>query len=76
LLLARVGAVGDGLSDPAFQPGQLLISRRQGSGSHQHAAQVLDRLAGRQLVQGPVAERPLSGLEVTQGRWRAAAVEP
>ena len=57
LLLAGVGAAGDDAGDPAFQPGHLLIAWRQGPGGDQDAAQVLDRLAGGQLVEGAVGER-------------------
>jgi hypothetical protein len=73
---ARAGPAGDDAGDPALQPGHLLISPGQGPGGDQHAAQVLDRLAGGQLVQGLVRERPLRGPEVTQDGWRRAAVQP
>jgi hypothetical protein len=56
LLLIKVVAGVDGLGDPAFQSGHLLISWRQSSDRDQDAAQVLDRFAGRQRVEGLVGE--------------------
>ena len=52
LLLARVGAFGDGPGDPAFQPGHLLIARRQRPGGDQDARRCSSGLAGGQFVEG------------------------
>jgi hypothetical protein len=51
VLLAGVAAAGDHGGDPAFQPGHLLITVGQRSDGDQDAAQVLDRLAGRQRAE-------------------------
>lgn len=74
LLLVGVSAIGDSVADPPFQPGHLLVARRQRPDRHQHAAQVLDRLAGRQRIQRLVRE----GLtrQLAQDRWRGAFVQP
>ena len=56
------------LGDPAFQPGQVLIAWRQRPGGDQDRAQVPQRLAVGQLVEGGVGERPLAGAELAQDR--------
>ena len=69
--LLGVGAVGDGVGDPAFQPDHLLVAGRQRADRDQHAAQVLDRLAGGQFVERLVREHALAGLELAQDRGAA-----
>ena len=60
--------------DPAFESDHVLVAGGQGSRGDQDAAQVLDGLAGGQLVECLVGEGA-SG-ELTQDRGRGAFVEP
>jgi hypothetical protein len=76
LALARVGAFGDGPGDPGLQPGQLLIAGRQGAGGNQDRAQVPQRLAVGQFVEGGVGKRSLAGAELAQDRRGGAVAQP
>ena len=75
VLLAGVAAAVDRCGDPAFQPGHLLIAVGQRPDGDQDAAQVLDRLAARQRVEGGVSE-PGPGVQALQDRRRRALVQP
>ncbi len=74
VLLVGVGAVGDGAGDPPFEPDHVLVARRQDSGRDQDAAQVLDRLAGGQVVEDLVGEGALG--DVTQDLGCGALGKP
>lgn len=74
LALVGVRAFGDDPGDPVFQPGELLIVRRQRAGGDQDAAQMLGRLAGRQLIEVGNWLVPVS--EVAQDRRGGAVVQP
>ena len=76
LLLAGVGAFGDGPGDPVFQPRQLLIAWRQRPGGDQDRAQVPDGLGVGQVVECGVGERPLACAKLTQDRGCRALVKP
>jgi hypothetical protein len=76
LFLAGVGAGGDCLADPAFQLGEVLIAFWQRSGGDQHAAQVRQGLAGCQLIEGCVGERPLACGEAGEQRADLGAAQP
>jgi hypothetical protein len=52
-----VGARVDGLAGQRFQPDQSFVAVRQRAGRDQHAAEVGERGALRQLVEQAVAER-------------------
>ena len=60
LTLAGVGPGGEYVVQEAFQAGHLLITWRQGPGSHQHAAQVGENRALRQFIQGGMGELPVA----------------
>lgn len=66
LLLGGVVAVADGAGGPALQPGQLLVTCRQHARGDQHGAQVPERPAVGELVEGGVGERACPGPELTQ----------
>jgi hypothetical protein len=74
--LVRAGASGDGLGDPGFQPGQLLVAGRQRPGGDEDRAQVPQRLAVGQLVEGLVGKRPLAGAELAQDVGDGALAQP
>jgi hypothetical protein len=63
LLLAGVGASGDGVADPVLEPGEDLVAGREGAGGDQDAAQVPEGLAVGQLVEDGVGERLVPGGE-------------
>lgn len=67
VLLGGVAAAVDRGGDPAFQPDHLLIAVGQRPDGDQDAAQVLDRLAGRQRVEDGVSE-PGLGVQALQDR--------
>jgi hypothetical protein len=73
-LFGGVGPVRDSVGDPAFQPHHLFISGRQGADGDEHAAELLDWLAGRQFIESLVGERT-SG-QVMQDRRECAPGEP
>jgi hypothetical protein len=75
VLLAGIAAAVDCGGDPAFQPGHLLITVGQRPDGDQDAAQVLDRLAGRQRVQSGMS-KPGLGVQALQDRRRRALVQP
>ena len=75
-LVVRAGVLADGLADPALDPGELLVAGRQRSGSDQDTAQVLDGLAGREIIKRGVAERALPGGELGEHRAGGGTLEP
>src|SRR5450759_482761 len=75
LLLVGVGSGGDRLADPALQPDQMLVPGGQCPDGDQNGAQVLDRFACGQLIQGAVGDFR-AGVEVLQNRRGGASVEP
>jgi hypothetical protein len=76
LPLPGVAAFGEGAGDPAFEAGQVFVAGRQCAGGDQDGAQVLDRLAGWELVEGGVAEWPLAGAEFAQDGGDHGLVQP
>jgi len=72
----RAGMLGDGLADPALDPGELLVAGGQRCGGDQDGTQVLDGLAGREIVECGVAERALPGGELGEHRPGGGALEP
>jgi hypothetical protein len=56
LPLSGVAARGDDIGDPPLQLDQPLIAAGQGASRDQDAAQVSERLAGRELVQDLVCQ--------------------
>ena len=71
-----VAAFGEGALDPAFEAGQVFITGRQCTDGDQDGAQVLDRLAGWELVEGGVADCPLTGAEFAQDAGDRGLVQP
>jgi len=66
----------DGETDPPLDSREVFVAGGQDIGGDQHAAQVLDRLAGSQLVEGGVGERPVSASQLGQGCSDGGAFEP
>jgi hypothetical protein len=75
-LLAGVAAFGEGACDPALEAGQVFITGRQGGGGDQDGAQVLDRFADREFVEGGMADCPLAGAEFAQDAGDRVLVQP
>jgi hypothetical protein len=76
LPLPGIVAFGEDACDPAFQAGQMFITRRQGAGGDQDGAQVLDRLASRKLIEPGVAECPPAGAQFAQEFSDVGLVQP
>ncbi len=76
LPLLGIAAFGEGAGDPAFQAGQVFITGRQGVGGDQDGAQVLDRLAGWELVEAGMADCPLICAEFAQDAGDRGLVQP
>ena len=69
-------ASGDGGRDPAFEADHVLVAGRQCAGGDQDAAQVPDRFAVGQLVEGGVGQRSLACRELAQERGGGVLVQP
>ena len=76
LPLPGIVAFGEGACDPAFEAGQVFIAGRQGTGGDQDGAQVLDRFAGRELIERGMAECPLAGAEFAKELSDDGLVQP
>jgi hypothetical protein len=61
LPLLGVAAFGEGAFDPSFEAGQVFIAGRQDAGGDQDGAQVLNRFAGWELVEGGMAKPRSTG---------------
>jgi hypothetical protein len=76
LALGGATAFGDSPGDPGFQPGELLVAGRQRPGGDEDRAQVPQRLAVRELVEGGVGEGPFAGGELAQHGGVLVVVQP
>ena len=75
-LIVTVTEVAKGGVDPVLEPGEVFIAGGQRAGGDQDGAQVLDRFAGRHLVEGVVGQRPLAPGEAGQDRGRGVLRQP
>jgi hypothetical protein len=75
-LLVRLGVLVEGVGDPPFDPREVLVTGGQCCGGHQDAAQMLDRLAGCQIVERGLAQWSLPAGEVGEHRADRGVLEP
>jgi hypothetical protein len=66
----------EGVGDPPFDPREVLVTGGECCGGDQDAAQMLDRLAGYEIVEGGMAKWSLSAGEIGEHRPDRGVLEP